>query len=239
VYNGIRPLAATVKRVEHLVGGKLDAPAASDGRGEIDSAFQKISSLARVIEAGASRTARIITDLKTFSHPGNEGSSVFDLHESLDMCVNLLSSALRDRVEVVRDYGQIGRVYGPAGQLNQVFMNLLNNAQQAIEGNGRITITTRQEGDRITVRVRDDGCGMTDEVRGKIFDPFFTTKEPGVGTGLGLSLSYGLISRLGGTIECASAPGQGTEMTVRFPCFAEAPADDEHELEAELEGTAV
>jgi len=192
-----------------------------------------------VIEAGATRTARIITDLKTFSHPGNEGSSVFDLHESLDMCVNLLSSALRDRVEVVRDYGQLGRVYGPAGQLNQVFMNLLNNAQQAIEGQGHITITTRQEGDWITVRVRDDGCGMTDEVRQKIFDPFFTTKEPGVGTGLGLSLSYGLIAGLGGTIECTSARGQGTEMTVRFPCVAEAPPDDERELEAELEGTVV
>jgi two-component system NtrC family sensor kinase len=155
------------------------------------------------------------------------------------MCVNLLSSELRDRVEVVRDYGQIGRVYGPAGQLNQVFMNLLHNAQQAIDGSGRITITTRQEGDWITVRVQDDGCGMTENVRAKVFDPFFTTKEPGVGTGLGLSLSYGLIGKLGGTIECASAPGQGTEMIVRFPCVAEAPPEDEHDLEPEPEGTAV
>ena len=85
-----------------------------------------------------------------------------------------------------------------------------------------------------------DGCGMPEEVRQKVFDPFFTTKEPGVGTGLGLSLSYGLISKLGGTIECHSTPKEGTEFVVRFPCVAEAPPDgDEYEHEAELERTVI
>jgi signal transduction histidine kinase len=238
VYNGIRPLASTLGRLEDMVAGPSGEDAADD-RAKIDAAFKKINTLSKVIETGASRTARIISDLKTFSHPGNEDCEVFDLHESLDMCVNLLSSALRDRVEVVRDYGQIGRVYGPAGQLNQVFMNVLNNAQQAIEGEGTLTITTRQEGDSIVVAVRDDGCGMSDEVKAKIFDPFFTTKEPGVGTGLGLSLSYGLIAKIGGTIECSSAVGQGTEMTIRFPCVAEAPeAGAEREPDPVLEETA-
>jgi signal transduction histidine kinase len=241
VYNGIRPLSSTVQRLEQMFAAAEGASGnhqALPENAEIEAAFKKIFLLARVIEAGASRTARIIGDLKTFSHPGNEGFQVFDLHESLDMCVNLLSSTLRDRIEVVRDYEQIGRVYGPAGQLNQVFMNLLNNAQQAIDGAGTITITTRQEGDSIRVAVRDTGCGMRAEVREKIFDPFFTTKEPGVGTGLGLSLSYGLISRLGGKIDCRSAPGEGTEFVVEFPCVAEAPADAESEPhEAELEST--
>jgi signal transduction histidine kinase len=241
VYNGIRPLAATVQRLDHLVATPAEAspaPQAPQNRAEIEAAFKKIFSLARVIETGASRTARIIGDLKMFSHPGNEDFQVFDLHESLDMCVNLLSSALRDRVEVVRDYGQIGRVFGPAGQLNQVFMNLLNNAQQAINGAGTITVSTRQEGEWIRVAVRDDGCGIPAEVREKIFDPFFTTKEPGVGTGLGLSLSYGLISKLGGTIECHSEPGKGAEFVVRFPCVAEAPAEtDDESDEAQLEST--
>jgi signal transduction histidine kinase len=236
VYNGIRPLASTVKRMERM----LDAPGRESedlqSKAEIEAAFKKIFSLTRVIEAGATRTARIIGDLKTFSHPGGEGFQVFDLHESLDMCVNLLSSTLRDRVEVLRDYGQIGRVFGPAGQLNQVFMNVLNNAQQAIEGEGQVTIATRQEGDSITVSIRDNGCGMPESVREKVFDPFFTTKEPGVGTGLGLSISYGVIAKLGGTIQCKSAPGEGTEFTIRFPCVAEAPETDEgHHDEAELE----
>jgi signal transduction histidine kinase len=241
VYNGIRPLSTTVQRLDQLYArpaGAGEAGEPSQQRAEIEAAFKKIFSLARVIEAGASRTARIIGDLKMFSHPGNEDFQVFDLHESLDMCVNLLSSALRDRVEVVRDYGEIGRVFGPAGQLNQVFMNLLNNAQQAIDDSGTITITTRQEGEWIRVAVRDDGCGIPPEVRQKIFDPFFTTKEPGVGTGLGLSLSYGLISKLGGTIECHSTPGEGAEFVVRFPCVAEAPADAHDESDtAQLEST--
>ncbi len=101
------------------------------------------------------------------------------------MCVNLLSSSLRDRIEVTRDYGQIGRVYGPAGQLNQVFMNILNNAQQAIADEGTIAITTRQDGDWVSVSIRDDGCGIPAEIATRFSIPFFTTKEPGVGTGPG------------------------------------------------------
>ncbi len=156
------------------------------------------------------------------------------------MCLNLLSNAMRDRIEVHRDYGQIGRIYGPSGQLNQVFMNILNNAQQAIEGEGEIFITTRQEGDTVSVAIRDTGCGIADDVRAKVFDPFFTTKEPGVGTGLGLSLSYGLISKLGGMIECHSKPGEGAEFVVRFPCVAEAPPEDESdELAAQGVGSTI
>ena len=193
---------------------------------DVESLFKKIFSLTRVIETGATRTARIIGDLRTFSHPGNEEFQVFDLHESLDMCVNLLSNAIRHRVEVHRDYGQIGRVFGPSGQLNQVFMNILNNAQQAIEGEGEIFVTTRQEGDWVKVSFRDTGPGISKSVQERIFDPFFTTKEPGLGTGLGLSLSFGLIAKLGGSIECHSTEGQGAEFVVRFPCVAEAPQED-------------
>jgi signal transduction histidine kinase len=224
VYNGIRPLATTIKRVEKIVH---DQTPADEGKSDVQAAFQKILMLASVVEAGAARTARIIADLKTFSHPGNEEFQVFNLHEALDMCVNLLSSSLRDRVEVIRDYGEIGRIFGPAGQLNQVFMNILNNAQQSIADEGTISITTRQEDEWVTVRIRDSGCGIPADVREKIFDPFFTTKEPGVGTGLGLSLSYGLITKLGGTIECRSELQRGTEFVVRFPCVAEAPATDD------------
>jgi len=194
--------------------------------GEVAALFKKIFSLAKVIEAGATRTARIIRDLKTFSHPGNEGFQVFDLHESLDMCLNLLNNSMRDRIEVIRDYGPIGRIYGPSGQLNQVFMNILNNAQQAIEEEGVITITTRQEGDSVVVSIRDNGPGISPEHLDKLFDPFFTTKDPGEGTGLGLSLSYGLMTKLGGSIECKSSVGDGAEFVVRFPCVAEAPNRD-------------
>jgi signal transduction histidine kinase len=245
VYNGIKPLSASTHRLETILDEVLAAPEL-EGRGELRDEvarlFKKIFSLAKVIETGATRTARIIGDLKTFSHPGNEQFQVFDLHESIDMCLNLLSNTMRHRIEVHRDYGNLGRIYGPSGQLNQVFMNILNNAQQAIEGDGEIFIVTRQDGDQVRVSIRDTGPGIPKAIREKIFEPFFTTKEPGVGTGLGLSLSFGLISKIGGSIECQSKDGQGAEFIVRFPCVAEAPETDD-EFEADqgfiVERTAV
>jgi len=221
--------------LERLLGEVLTSPELQGQeamRTEVAALFKKIFSLARVIETGASRTARIIGDLKSFSHPGNEGFQVFDLHESLDMCLNLMSNTLHERVEVYRDYGQIGRIYGPSGQLNQVFMNILNNAQQAITDNGEIHITTRQDDQWVSVSIRDTGSGIPEPIRNRIFDPFFTTKDPGKGTGMGLSLSFGLISKLGGSIECQSAAGQGAEFIIRFPCVAEAPQKDDAELVA-------
>jgi len=235
VYNGIKPMSTSIGRLERLLGEVLTSPELQGQeamRTEVAALFKKIFSLARVIETGASRTARIIGDLKSFSHPGNEGFQVFDLHESLDMCLNLMSNTLHERVEVYRDYGQIGRIYGPSGQLNQVFMNILNNAQQAITDNGEIHITTRQDDQWVSVSIRDTGPGIPEPIRNRIFDPFFTTKDPGKGTGMGLSLSFGLISKLGGSIECQSAAGQGAEFIIRFPCVAEAPQKDDAELVA-------
>ncbi len=223
VYNGIKPLSSSTRRLEHAINEAIASsslPQTDAVKNEVQPLFQKISTLARVIEAGASRTARIIGDLKTFSHPGNEDYSVFDLHEALDMCLNLLGGALRDRVEVHRQYGKVGRVFGPAGQLNQVFMNVLNNAQQAIDGYGDIFIATSQQGDLVTVAIRDTGGGIPESIKTKICDPFFTTKDPGVGTGLGLSLSYSLLARLGGSIEFDSVVGRGTEFRITFPCMA-------------------
>ena len=115
-------------------------------------------------------------------------------------------------------------MFGPAGQLNQVFMNILSNAHQAIPGRGDISVATRQEDGWVTVRIKDTGTGIPPDVKSRIFDPFFTTKDPGVGTGLGLSLSYGIISQLGGAIECESQLGQGTEFIVRIPSRAESAA---------------
>jgi signal transduction histidine kinase len=228
VYNGIQPLHTRARKLADSVAAALssaEGTIAVADREEILAGFRKISALADVIENGATRTARIVRDLKTFSHPGSEKLDEFDLNKALEMCLNLLSNPIRHRVTVHTDYGELGPVRGPSGQLNQVFMNILNNAQQAITGTGEIMIATRREGDRAVVRIRDSGCGMSEEVRRRIFDPFFTTKAPGVGTGLGLSLSYGIIAKLGGTIEVHSEPGQGSEFVVSFPCQGEAVAE--------------
>jgi signal transduction histidine kinase len=190
----------------------------------VEALFRRIVSLAGVIESGATRTARIIGDLKTFSHPGRERFEEFDLHEHLDVCLNLIASQVKERIEFHKDYGSVERMFGPAGQLNQVFMNILSNAHQAIPGRGEIHVTTRQVDGWVTVRIKDTGTGIPPDVKSRIFDPFFTTKDPGVGTGLGLSLSYGIISQLGGAIECESQVGQGTEFIVRIPSRAESAA---------------
>jgi len=226
VYNGIQPLNQRVQRLEGLVQSALSCAASGDAppQGEIEQAFKRISLLAGAIESGAVRTARIVRDLKTFSHPGSEHSEWFDLHEALDVCVNLLAHELKHRVTISRDYQARPQFYGPSGQLNQVFMNILNNAQQAINGRGEIVIATRSVEDGVTVHFSDTGCGIPEEVRNRIFDPFFTTKAPGLGTGLGLSLSYGIITSLGGTIECRSQPGVGTEFILFLPESAGAPA---------------
>jgi signal transduction histidine kinase len=220
VYNGIKPLTASTHRLQGLLSPLLAGEAwqcDEETRNDVEGIFRRLLSLAGVIQNGASRTARIIADLKTFSHPGKEDFDDFDLHESLDMCLNLLFSQVKHRISLQKDYGDVATVHGPHGHLNQVFMNILNNAQQAIESDGEITVTTRQEGDLIRVSVRDTGPGIPAEVLGRIFDPFFTTKEPGLGTGLGLSISYGIIDRLGGRIECRTGIGKGTEFIIVFP----------------------
>jgi len=191
----------------------------------VDRAFEKINILANVVEEGASRTARIVSDMKTFSHPGNEVLAPFDLHGTLDMCLNLLSNQIRGRVKIFRDYQADKMVVGPRGQLGQVFMNLLNNAQQAIDGEGEIHVETSQDERFAEVRFRDTGHGIPPEIVNRIFDPFFTTKEPGVGTGLGLSISYGIVSRIGGSIRCHSDEGSGTEFTIQLPRSVDAAAD--------------
>lgn len=214
VYNGIQPLARKASAVRELLiareeSGKLDV--------EVDRGLTRISSLAEVILHGAERATRIVQDLKTFSHPGAEIPQWFDVNQSLDVCVNLLGHELKDRITVHRDYGESGRMFGPLGELNQVFMNLLNNARQAISGPGDIFVRTRLEGDWLTVTIRDTGCGIPEAVRNRIFDPFFTTKDVGVGTGLGLSISCRIVEGLGGNLRFVCPPEGGTEFTITIP----------------------
>jgi two-component system NtrC family sensor kinase len=220
VYNGIQPLRKKSQRLQSLVGELIEKAGFqknSETFDEIQQNLQKISQLAEIIEHGASRTARIVKDLKTFSHPGSKASETFNLHESIDICLNLMSNQMKHRIEVRKEYHGDGMVTAPSGELNQVMMNLISNALQAIPDKGEIAISTSNTGDRTLISIRDNGVGIPEDVRSNIFDPFFTTKEPGVWTGLGLSISYGIINRLGGRIECHSKAGHGTEFLITVP----------------------
>jgi signal transduction histidine kinase len=118
---------------------------------------------------------------------------------------------------VHRDYGALPLVECDPGQLNQVFMNLVANACDAIAGRGNVWITTRAEADAVTITVRDDGAGIAPATLGRIFDPFFTTKDVGGGTGLGLAISHGVVTAHGGRIEVESVPGAGATFRIVLP----------------------
>ena len=126
---------------------------------------------------------------------------------------------MKGAIQVERRYGEVGRVKGHAGQLNQVFMNLLTNAAQALAGRegAVIELATERKGELVVITVADNGPGIPEEILPKIFDPFFTTKEVGQGSGLGLSIVHGIVERHGGTIEVDSHVGKGTRFTVTLP----------------------
>jgi len=170
-------------------------------------------------QEGLTRVRQIVHDLKTFSHvDGGQQWQLADLHRGLDSTLNIVRNEIKYKAEVVREYGELPPIECLPSQLNQVFMNLLVNAGHAIEGQGTITIRTGTAGEEVWVDIADTGCGIAEEHRARIFDPFFTTKPVGQGTGLGLSLSYGIVRKHHGRIEVDSAPGRGSRFRVCLPC---------------------
>ena len=164
---------------------------------------------------GLDRMKNIVLNLRNFSRLDEGDSKVVDVTEGIDSTLKIIAHLMKDRIEVERDYGQTPKVECFPGLLNQVFMNLLVNATQAIATKGKITIRTWTEPEHtVRVAISDTGVGIPPEVRQKIFDPFFTTKPVGSGTGLGLSTSYGIMQKHGGQILVDSTPGQGSTFTV-------------------------
>lgn len=160
---------------------------------------------------------RIVQDLRDFSRVDSPDWQWADLHAGLESTLNVVWNEIKFKADVVRDYGDLPEVECLPSQLNQVFMNILVNAAQAIPERGTITLRSGRESDGVWISISDTGDGMAPELRTKIFDPFFTTKPVGKGTGLGLSVSYGIVARHGGSIEVDSEVGRGTTFTLRLP----------------------
>lgn len=178
---------------------------------------QDLHDLLAESKEGLDRVKKIVLDLKTFSHVDQAEWQVADLHQGLESTLNIVWNELKYKAEVIKEYGVLPEVECIPSQLNQVFMNLMVNAAQAIENHGTITLRTGQTDEQVWVEVSDSGKGIAPEHLNRIFDPFFTTKPVGKGTGLGLSLSYGIVKKHHGRIDVDSTPGKGTTFRVWLP----------------------
>ena len=221
---------------EHYYPDPVEAIAVCRDDIELDYLIEDLPQLLHSMEIGAERIADIVKSLRTFSRLDESARKRVDLHANIDATLTILQSRLRataDRpgITIVRQYGELPPINCYIGPLNQVFMNLIANAIDAIETQlshcqslgqtdttGQIEIATQIDDDCVTIAITDNGGGIPDHVRERIFDPFYTTKQIGKGTGLGLSICYQIIvDRHNGQLSCHSTPGIGTTFTIRFP----------------------
>ncbi|HLF98492.1 MAG TPA: bacteriohemerythrin [Methylococcaceae bacterium] len=166
---------------------------------------------------GATRAKKIVQDLRDFSRVDTQECEMFNLESGIDATLNIVNNELKYKARVVKEYGGIEPCECVGAQINQVFMNLLVNAAQAIETKGDITIRTGQSTEEVWAEIADTGKGISPEHLTRIFEPFFTTKPVGKGTGLGLSVSYNIVQKHNGRLEVASEPGKGTTFRVCLP----------------------
>lgn len=185
---------------------------------DIDYLATDVPQLIAESREGVDRVCKIVRDLKDFSRSDRgEAWARVDVHQLLDSTLNIASNQLKYKAEVVKTFGDLPLVECLPSELNQVFLNILVNAGQAIKAHGIITVSTGTAGDKVWIAIGDDGAGIPADVLPRIFDPFFTTKPVGTGTGLGLSISYGIVAKHHGNIEVTSVPGQGTLLRIELP----------------------
>lgn len=196
----------------------MDDIAAVRAEADLDFLREDVISLLKESQEGLTRVKKIVQDLKDFSHVDEAEWQEADLNEGIESTLNVVSNEIKYKAEVVRQYGQLPPVRCIAAQVNQVLMNLLVNAAQAIENRGTITVRSGIDGPLVWIEVQDTGKGMSPEVQKRIFEPFYTTKPVGKGTGLGLSLSYDIIvKRHGGRFDVRSEPNQGSIFRLWLP----------------------
>ena len=188
---------------------------------ELDYLKEDIPNLMRESREGISRVRKIVSDLKDFSRVGASQEWVWaNLHRGIDSTLNIVNNEIKYKADVVRDYGELPEVECLPSEINQVIMNLVVNAAQAIgEERGTITIRTGRDagGEQVWIEVQDTGSGIPKEHLSRVFDPFFTTKPVGKGTGLGLSISYGIVEQHGGRLTARNHPEGGAEFVLELP----------------------
>jgi signal transduction histidine kinase len=186
---------------------------------ELDFLKEDIPVLIRETQDGVARVGKIVKDLKNFSRADtNQEWQWSDVQQEIESTLNIVANEIKYKADVIKDYATLPKIECLPSQINQVIMNLVVNAVQAMSAErGTIILRGGTSGDRIWLEVADNGSGMSPETQQKIFDPFFTTKPIGKGTGLGLSLSYGIVQKHRGTITVSSEQGVGTTFRIELP----------------------
>lgn len=178
---------------------------------------QDINELLLESADGLDRVNRIVKDLREFSHVDSCEWQLADLHKGLDSTLNVIWNEVKFKAQVVKYYGDIEPIECMGSQINQVFLNLIINASHAVGSDGEIILSSGREGDGIYIEVADNGHGIAPDIQNRIFEPFFTTKPVGMGSGLGLSLSYNIVIKHHGRLTVESEPGQGSRFRVWLP----------------------
>lgn len=195
---------------------------------ELDFIAEDLLKMLESMKIGSDRIRQIVLSLRNFSRLDEAQMKLVDIHEGIDNTLLILNSRLKGKIEVIKNYGELPEIECYPAQLNQVFMNILVNAIDALEEweeknhlkgkNSQILLQTQKlESGNIMVRICDNGPGISPAIQSKLFDPFFTTKEPGKGTGIGLAICYQIIEKHHGKIEAISSPGMGAEFAIVLP----------------------
>jgi two-component system, NtrC family, sensor kinase len=193
---------------------------------DIQYILEDVTDLIGDCREGTDRIKKIVLDLKDFAHPGEDKIQSLDINNGLESTLNVVNNEIKYKATVQREFGEIPPIKGYPQQLNQVFMNILVNAAQAIEKKGEIVIRTSRIDDQVEVKISDTGSGIDAQNLQKIFDPFFTTKDVGKGTGLGMNIAYNIVKKHHGTISVDSEVGKGTTFTIRLPVDGFDPAEE-------------
>jgi len=212
------PLAFVINNI-FIVREGLEKLAAASAELPPEASTRVDKMQARINDAhlGATRVKELVSKLRTFSRLDEGTIKTINIHESIESVLLFLRHKMEGRIEVERSYGETEMLTCLAGELNQVLMNIVANAIDAIDGPGRITVATGQQNGHFVIRVRDTGKGIPEEIRNRIFEPFFTTKPIGQGTGLGLAISYGIMQAHQGSMEFSTKAGEGTEFVLKIP----------------------
>lgn len=196
---------------------------------ELDYVLEEVEQLLKGMDDGAKRTVEIVKGLRIFSRVDEQDIKKVDLHDGINSTIILLNSTIPGKIRVIREFGELPMVECFAGKINQVFMNIINNAVHALGDNldkiadPKITIRTKASAENVVVEIEDNGPGMPEKVKQRIFEPFFTTKAVGKGTGLGLSIVYSIIENHKGSLEVVTEEGQGTTFIISLPIYQNVP----------------